>query len=37
MKYAFGKAGSDNRNLYRLGIGVLTLTIFNFAYDEQYV
>jgi hypothetical protein len=29
MKYALGKAESNNRNLYRLEIGVLTLFIFN--------
>jgi len=31
MKCVFGKAESDNRNIYRFGTGVLTLTIFIFC------
>jgi hypothetical protein len=37
MKYVLGRAETDNRNIYRLEIGVLTVTILIFAYDEQYV
>lgn len=37
MKFALGKGEMENRNLYRLIIGVLTLTIYNVYHDEQYI